>query len=149
MITESQTIITTIIEILKFIWISIPLFITISIIWLCWIYKIAKKEKLSIKKYLKKELIDDKNTALAIYMGSIIFAVWVIISHTMALWIFGMLSFSFIWLWIQTLIMKLFEKTFWFNNFISYISDVQNTQIATLYAFIVITTSYLIGSAML
>ncbi|MDQ7009614.1 MAG: hypothetical protein Q9M94_04970 [Candidatus Gracilibacteria bacterium] len=139
----------SIIEIFKFIGISAPLFLIISMIALYGVKKIADSEKRTIKEYLKKELIEEKNTALALYMGATIFSVGVIISHTMALGLSGMVLFSIIGLGIQFGLVKLFEVMFGFKSFLSYISDVQNVQIATLYSFLVISSSYIIGSTML
>ena len=139
----------TIIEICSYLVLSLGLFIIMSVIATLNIKRFAKKQDWSLTKYIKRELIDDKNTSLAIYIGSKLFAIWVIISHSMALWIIAMSIYSLIWIIIQFAIMGILSKMIGVKDLVKYISEEQNVQVATLYAFTIISISYVIGSVAL
>jgi len=109
----------------------------------------AKKQKLSVAELLKKELINDNNLSLSIYVWWKLLAFWIIIAHTMALWYWYITIASILAYIIQIITIFIIWKLLIWENLTNFILEKQNVPVAILYSSIIISLSTIIWSVML
>jgi uncharacterized Tic20 family protein len=85
---------------------------------------------------MKKELLDETNVALSIYLGSRFLALLILCTQ----YIPGVrLAVAvIIGLVLQELFLILFEKVLGIGKFVHFILEKQNTSVALLYAFVIV-----------
>lgn len=140
------------IELIKYIWVSLPLFLIIFYT-TTWRYikdHIKKNEKISnLTDFFHKEFRKENNIALSIFLWSKLISIATIIWYSMVFNIVWVILFSVLWYWIQVLTVKLFEKSLWIDNLYEEIIEEQNIPTAIMYATLIISVSGLIWSAMI
>lgn len=142
-----------VIEIIKYLIISIPLFL-----WIFYLTTIQELKKYlsstntkdaGILKLIQKELLEDNNIALSIFLWSKLVALSIIISSAMVFNLLWVIIFTFIWYLIQVISVMLFEKTIWIDNLFSHTIEKQSIAISVLYGFLVIALSMLIWTTLI
>lgn len=132
----------------KYLLVALPTFVIILMLTtLKWFSFIAKEQWFrNVKELISKELLEDNNKALAIFLAARAVSIAFIISYATAFNLLWIVIFSVLAYLLQEVVVFIIERLLNISNLELNIIEKQQTTIAIFYAWLAISLSSLIGS---
>lgn len=132
----------------KYLLVALPTFVIILMLTTFkWFSFIAKEQWFkNVKELISKELLEDNNKALAIFLAARAVSIAFIISYATAFNLLWIVIFSVLAYLLQEVVVFIIERLLNISNLELNIIEKQQTTIAIFYAWLAISLSSLIGS---